>query len=579
VHRALVRLEDVSPGINTPAELKAIADYLSSVNVPFSVAVIPAFADPKGYYNGGVAQSMNISQTGNATIAAFNDALRYMVARGGTLIEHGNTHQYSNVANPYSGVSGDDFEFYRSQCATTSTPPYTFHDPCLASDYIIQEGPLPNDSQAFAQSRVASGQQLFTQAGLVTPTIWETPHYSASAADYRGFQQVYQTRYEREQFFGGQLSGITANASHLFGQFFPYVVSDVYGTTMIPESIANFEPEAVNHTPARLPAALIANAQAELAVRQGVASFFFHPYYPLSNLQQIVEGIQGLGYTFVAPAALLPTPAVPAVTQISPTSGPNTGGTQVTISGSNLGGATSVRFGITPATIVSNTATQIVATSPARAAGPVDVTVTTAGGTSAAVAADRYTYFDSSVVPAVTQLSPTSGPAAGGTRVTITGTGLAGASSVRFGATAAPLVSNTATKIVVRSPAGTAGTVDVTVTTPGGTSSVVTADRFTYIASTTTTLASSANPIVVGQAVTFTASVASSAAGAVSITGTVRFTDGGVTLAGCDAVALSGGTATCTVTYSAKGKRTAVATYSGASFFTGSSGKLNFRVI
>ena len=176
---------------------------------------------------------MNISQTGNATIAAFNDALRYMVARGGTLIEHGNTHQYSNVANPYSAVSGDDFEFYRSQCATTSTPPYTFHDPCLASDYIIQEGPLPNDSQAFAQSRVASGQQLFTQAGLVTPTIWETPHYSASAADYRGFQQVYQTRYEREQFFGGQLSGITANASHLFGQFFPYVVSDVYGTTMI----------------------------------------------------------------------------------------------------------------------------------------------------------------------------------------------------------------------------------------------------------------------------------------------------------------------------------------------------------
>ena len=42
-----------------------------------------------------------------------------MVSKGGTLIEHGNTHQYSNVANPYSGVSGDDFEFYRSRCATT----------------------------------------------------------------------------------------------------------------------------------------------------------------------------------------------------------------------------------------------------------------------------------------------------------------------------------------------------------------------------------------------------------------------------------------------------------------------------
>jgi len=35
-----------------------------------------------------------------------------------------------------------------------------------------------------------------------------------------------------------------------------------------------------------------------------VASFFFHPAYPLSQLQQIVTGIKGLGYTFVAPASL-----------------------------------------------------------------------------------------------------------------------------------------------------------------------------------------------------------------------------------------------------------------------------------
>jgi hypothetical protein len=58
----------------------------------------------------------------------------------------------------------------------------------------------------------------------------------------------------------------------------------------------------------------------------------------------------------------------------------------------------------------------------------------------------------------------------------------------------------------------------------------------------------------------------------------VRFTDGGATLPGCDAVALSGGTATCTVTYSARGKHTVVGTYSGASLFTGSSGKLNIKV-
>ena len=51
-------------------------------------------------------------------------------------------------------------------------------------------------------------------------------------------------------------------------------------------------------------AAVIRNAQANLAVTQGVASFFFHPTSPLSDLQQIVAGIKGLGYTFVSPAGL-----------------------------------------------------------------------------------------------------------------------------------------------------------------------------------------------------------------------------------------------------------------------------------
>ena len=46
------------------------------------------------------------------------------------------------------------------------------------------------------------------------------------------------------------------------------------------------------------------NAQVNLAVTQGVASFFFHPTYPLSDLQQIVAGIKALGYTFVSPASL-----------------------------------------------------------------------------------------------------------------------------------------------------------------------------------------------------------------------------------------------------------------------------------
>ena len=63
------------------------------------------------------------------------------------------------------------------------------------------------------------------------------------------------------------------------------------------------------------------------------------------------------------------------------------------------------------------------------------VTVSTPGGTSATSAADEYTYIPA---PTVTKVSPTSGPAAGGTTVTITGTNLTGASEVKFGAAKPP---------------------------------------------------------------------------------------------------------------------------------------------
>jgi hypothetical protein len=60
----------------------------------------------------------------------------------------------------------------------------------------------------------------------------------------------------------------------------------------------------VNNNPPRLPADIIHNAQVNLAVTQGVASFFYDPNEPLSNLQQIVTGIKALGYTFVSPTSL-----------------------------------------------------------------------------------------------------------------------------------------------------------------------------------------------------------------------------------------------------------------------------------
>jgi hypothetical protein len=171
---------------------------------------------------------------------------------------------------------------------------------------------------------------------------------------------------------------------------------------------------------------------------------------------------------------------IPSVTGISPTGGPAAGGTSVTITGTNFTGATAVDFGATAATsftVVNDTT--VTATSPA-GTGTVDVTVTTPAGTSVASPADHFTY--TAAAPTVTSISPTSGPSSGGTLVTITGTGFTGATGVTFGTVAATnVIVASPTTITAMSPAGT-GVVNVTVTTPGGTSPITAADQFTYTA-------------------------------------------------------------------------------------------------
>ncbi|WP_280350657.1 IPT/TIG domain-containing protein, partial [Nocardia abscessus] len=107
-----------------------------------------------------------------------------------------------------------------------------------------------------------------------------------------------------------------------------------------------------------------------------------------------------------------------------------------------------MNFGATPAaSFTVNSDTQITAVAPA-GTGTVQVTVTTAGGTSNGVA---YTYV---AVPAITTVVPSVGPVTGGTTVVITGTGLTGATAVNFGATpAASFTVNSDTQITAVAPA------------------------------------------------------------------------------------------------------------------------------
>ena len=192
----------------------------------------------------------------------------------------------------------------------------------------------------------------------------------------------------------------------------------------------------------------------------------------------------------------------PTITSVSPTAGLLGGGTTVTVSGTNLSGAT-VTFGPNPATnvVVNSAGTSLTATSPA-GTGTVDVQATTLGGTSATSAKDQFTYEPP---PTVSSISPTAGPAAGGTVVTVAGTNLTGA-TVGFGPNPATNVSvnSAGTSLTATSPAGT-GTVDVQATTPVGTSMTSTADQFTYVPAPTVATVSPAKGLLAGgQVITVT---------------------------------------------------------------------------
>ena len=124
------------------------------------------------------------------------------------------------------------------------------------------------------------------------------------------------------------------------------------------------------------------------------------------------------------PPAAAPAPivytyvAAPTVTSVAPTSGPIAGGTSVTITGTSFTGATTVTFGGTAATGVTvDSPTQITATTPAHAAGTVDVVVTATGG--AGTGTGAFTY----VAPTTTTtLTSSKNPSEAGQAVTFTAT-------------------------------------------------------------------------------------------------------------------------------------------------------------
>ncbi len=241
--KALVRIEDVNPE-DDPADLRDIASYLSKEGVPFQVSLIPIYKIPARQYEVDLSDRPEL-------VAALKD----MVRKGGTIVLHGSTHQHR-------GATGEDYEFWDD----------------------IAGVPIPHESPDWVDERLKAALNECFRNGLY-PLSWETPHYSASRSDYRTFARYFDTFYDRVM--AAEISGTQ--------QIFPYSLKlQDYGVTVIPENLGFLDFD--NPEPGRL----LENAKNMKVVRDGTASFFFHPFIPLRHLKTVVEGMKRQGWNFVS---------------------------------------------------------------------------------------------------------------------------------------------------------------------------------------------------------------------------------------------------------------------------------------
>ena len=247
-HSAIVRIEDVTP-LDDPEKIRDITDYLSERGIPFLIGVVPFYVDPIG--------GVRISLSDKPDMA---DALRYVEYNGGTIVMHGVTHQYKDV-------TASDFEFWDANLNL----------------------PIQDENANLINRKIEMGLSEFSKNGL-HPLLWETPHYTASNILYKTISEYFSTAIEQ------RLSIENPD----YSQFFPYVIyNDLYGQKIYPENLGYIpldpNPKAIKQAVDDI----IKGAEAHLYVRDGFASFFFHSFLDIKILEELVDKIESLGYTFL----------------------------------------------------------------------------------------------------------------------------------------------------------------------------------------------------------------------------------------------------------------------------------------
>lgn len=264
---ALVRLEDIHPKYDLRL-LYAAIEVFRSRNVPFAISLIPRYVGPDS--------KKGIDATQNAK---FMSMIRYAICNGASILVHGYEHQLMVDLGCGITFTGEGYEFW---------------DVCNGR-------PLSFDSVEFVQQRLDKAKQILDDA-KIPYAGWVTPHYAASTLAFRVIQGNFGRLVQQMTYV---LEGRPNTAVNTIDQFFPYTIThDYYGLYIWPENLG-YVPLPLFGGNAQHIEEMLEMARLNKVVRDGWASFFWHPVLirtPLGvqSLEKLVDGIRAEGYEFVS---------------------------------------------------------------------------------------------------------------------------------------------------------------------------------------------------------------------------------------------------------------------------------------
>lgn len=238
--QAMLRLEDVSSLTPAP-QLESIVEYLAAARVPYGIGVIPDV-----HVKGKTVKPLRDNQE-------LLKVLRRANSHGATTILHGLHHC----------------------CSSESSEGYEYWD-------VDHNAPLPGDSAEWMRANVTEALADLTSLGL-HPQLWETPHYSASPADYGVVSEYFGAAWELRRPIG----------------WLPWVLKrDQYGAMVLPDSLGYISLDGKKTVGDQL-----VRARELLVCQTCLAAGFIHPNtVPVEEVRKYVEGLRELGYVFVDPA-------------------------------------------------------------------------------------------------------------------------------------------------------------------------------------------------------------------------------------------------------------------------------------